>query len=47
MFGYSTRLRSMSQGRAIYSMEFSSYAQVSASLAKELTAKFGGTYRGQ
>ncbi len=47
MFGYSTRLRSMSQGRAIYSMEFASYVQVSPNLAKELTAKLGGTYRGQ
>ena len=28
MFGYSTRLRSMSQGRATYSMEFSRYADV-------------------
>jgi elongation factor G len=45
MFGYSTRLRSMSQGRAIYTMEFNSYAQVSATLAKDLVAKFGGTYR--
>ncbi len=45
MFGYATRLRSMSQGRAIYTMEFNSYAQVSATLAKELVTKFGGTYR--
>ncbi|MFA6470791.1 MAG: elongation factor G [Candidatus Latescibacterota bacterium] len=45
MFGYSTRLRSMSQGRAIYSMEFNSYAPVSSTLAKELVAKFGGTYQ--
>lgn len=45
MFGYSTRLRSMSQGRAIYTMEFNSYHQVSPGLAKDLVAKFGGTYR--
>ncbi len=45
MFGYATRLRSMSQGRAIYSMEFNSYTQVSPSLAKELIARFGGTYK--
>jgi elongation factor G len=44
MFGYSTRLRSMSQGRAIYTMEFNSYAQVSPVLAKELVAKLGGVY---
>jgi len=45
MFGYATRLRSMSQGRAIYSMEFNAYTQVSPSLAKELIARFGGTYK--
>ena len=45
MFGYSTRLRSMSQGRAIYTMEFNSYSPVSPTLAKELVAKFGGTYQ--
>lgn len=45
MFGYATRLRSMSQGRAIYTMEFNAYAQVSPTLAKELVTKFGGTYR--
>ncbi|MHB9029357.1 MAG: elongation factor G [Candidatus Latescibacterota bacterium] len=45
MFGYATRLRSMSQGRAIYTMEFNSYAQVSPTLAKELVARFGGTYK--
>jgi elongation factor G len=39
MFGYATELRSMTQGRAVYSMEFSHYAQVPASLASELIAK--------
>ena len=28
MFGYSTQLRSMSQGRAVYSMKFSHYEKV-------------------
>jgi elongation factor G len=39
MFGYATELRSMTQGRATYSMEFSRYAEVPASLANELIAK--------
>jgi elongation factor G len=33
MFGYATDLRSMSQGRATYSMEFSKYAKVPANVA--------------
>jgi elongation factor G len=39
MFGYATELRSMTQGRATYSMEFSHYAEVPSSLANELIAK--------
>jgi elongation factor G len=39
MFGYATELRSMTQGRAAYSMEFSHYAEVPSSLANELIAK--------
>ena len=34
MFGYATDLRSMSQGRATYSMEFSKYAEVPPNLAQ-------------
>ena len=41
MFSYSTRLRSVSQGRAIYSMEFESFAPVSESIEKELMSKMG------
>jgi len=37
MFGYVSDLRSMSQGRASYTMQFSRYAQVS----KEIAASFG------
>ncbi len=36
MFGYSTHLRSLSQGRAVYSMEFEKYAHVPDSIAKEV-----------
>jgi elongation factor G len=39
MFGYATELRSMTQGRATYSMEFSRYSEVPANLANELIAK--------
>jgi elongation factor G len=39
MFGYSTDLRSMTQGRANYSMEFHHYQPLPASLAEELVAK--------
>ena len=33
MFGYSTRLRSLSQGRAVYTMQFSHYEETAASRA--------------
>src|SRR4249919_2313258 len=39
MFGYSTKLRSMSQGRAVYSMEFAHYAEVPKAKAEEIVAK--------
>jgi elongation factor G len=39
MFGYATDLRSMTQGRASYSMELSHYAEVPSNLAAELVAK--------
>ncbi|HEY0881371.1 MAG TPA: elongation factor G, partial [Archangium sp.] len=39
MFGYSTKLRSMSQGRAVYSMEFSHYEEVPKSKADEIINK--------
>ncbi|MGH2466436.1 MAG: elongation factor G, partial [Candidatus Limnocylindrales bacterium] len=39
MFGYATDLRSMTQGRATYSMEFSHYAEVPAGVASELIQK--------
>lgn len=39
MFGYSTSLRSMTQGRASYSMEFSHYAEVPNNVAEEIMGK--------
>jgi elongation factor G len=39
MFGYSTTLRSSSQGRAVYSMEFSHYEEVPKSKAEEIVSK--------
>ena len=42
MFGYSTELRSMTQGRAAYSMQFSHYAQVPKSKAEEIVSRVTG-----
>ena len=39
MFGYSTDLRSMSQGRAVYSMEFQKYAEVPQNVADMVMKK--------
>ena len=41
MFGYSTALRSMSQGRAVYTMQFAHYDQVPQSKADEIVAAQG------
>jgi elongation factor G len=40
MFGYVNQLRSMSQGRANYTMQFSHYAQVPQAVAEEVQAKY-------
>ena len=39
MFGYATDLRSMTQGRATYTMEFQKYSEIPSSIAEELTQK--------
>jgi elongation factor G len=40
MFGYATQMRSMSQGRATYSMEFQKYAEIPKSVAEAIISKF-------
>ncbi len=42
MFGYATELRSMTQGRASYSMEFGHYDKVPGNVADEIVKKRGG-----
>ena len=39
MFGYATDLRSMTQGRATYTMEFEKYAEIPSNIAEELIEK--------
>ncbi len=39
MFGYSTVLRSLTQGKAQFTMEFSNYKQVPQAIAEELVKK--------
>lgn len=46
MFGYATTLRSMSQGRATYTMEFKRYAEVPKSMVQELVAERQSTRHG-
>ncbi len=40
MFGYVSQLRSMSQGRASYTMQFAHYAEVPRAVAEEVKAKY-------
>jgi len=42
MFGYATDLRSMTQGRATYTMQFSHYEPVPATISEEISAKAVG-----
>jgi len=42
MFGYATDLRSMTQGRATYSMEFSKYMEAPTNIAEQVVAKQRG-----
>jgi elongation factor G len=42
MFGYATEMRSMTQGRATYTMQFSRYEEVPTAIAEEIMAKVAG-----
>jgi elongation factor G len=42
MFGYATEMRSMTQGRATYTMQFARYEEVPSSIAEEIMAKVAG-----
>jgi elongation factor G len=42
MFGYATDLRSSTQGRASYTMQFSSYEPIPKNVAEEIISKAGG-----
>ncbi len=42
MFGYATDLRSRTQGRATYTMQFDSYQEVPKSISEEITARVHG-----
>jgi elongation factor G len=42
MFGYSTNLRSMTQGRATYTMQFAHYEETPKSIQQEIIAKVKG-----
>jgi elongation factor G len=44
MFGYATRLRSLSQGRAVYTMQFSHYAPVPEKVAQSMLGGLRGFY---
>ncbi len=41
MFGYSTNLRSMTQGRGNYTMQFAAYVEVPKSVSEEIISKVG------
>jgi elongation factor G len=42
MFGYATDVRSMTQGRATYTMQFDGYEEVPANLAEKIVGERGG-----
>ena len=42
MFGYATDLRSMTQGRALFTLQFANYQPAPKSIAKEILEKHTG-----
>jgi elongation factor G len=42
MFGYATEMRSMTQGRATYTMQFARYEEVPTAISEEIMAKVAG-----
>ncbi len=42
MFGYATQLRSMTQGRATYTMQFDHYDEVPRNIAEEVISRAKG-----
>ena len=47
MFGYATTLRSLSQGRAVYSMQFSHYSAVTETMQEKMVQQVRGMLVGQ
>ncbi|MEE9555360.1 MAG: elongation factor G, partial [candidate division Zixibacteria bacterium] len=47
MFGYATTLRSLSQGRAVYSMQFSHYSSVPEAVQEKMVQQVRGVFVGQ
>ncbi len=47
MFGYATEMRSMTQGRATYTMQFARYEEVPPAIAEEIMAKVAGKPQGR
>jgi elongation factor G len=45
MFGYATQVRSLTQGRAVYTMQFSRYERVPQRIETEITQRFLGVWK--